>query len=182
MGILPLLIFWDSDRYLSVLFHRTCCIAGVIMEEKLDDQVDDKMEESSDVKIFSLEEVEKHKNNSGDDKSIWMVIHDKVYDVTKFLDEHPGGEEILIEHAGQDSTEAFEDVGHSTDARDMMKEYYIGDLREEDRKGNVDTGPKSWGGGDGAGTNSEGSWMSWLLPVVLAFAASMVYRVYFTKG
>ena len=44
--------------------------------------------------------------------------------------QHPGGEEILIEHAGQDSTEPFEDVGHSTDARDMMKEYLIGELIE----------------------------------------------------
>merc|ERR1712228_616687 len=118
------------------------------MEEKLDDQVDDKMEEGSDLKIFSLEEVEKHKQSSGEDKSIWMVIHDKVYDVTKFLDEHPGGEEILVEHAGQDATEPFEDVGHSTDARDMMKDYLIGELSEEDKKGNVDTGPKPWGDPD----------------------------------
>lgn len=88
---------------------------------------DDKVEE---VKLFSLEEVEKHKKANGDDKSIWFVIHDKVYDVTKFLDEHPGGEEILVEHAGKDSTDEFEDVGHSTDARDMMKEYLIGELRE----------------------------------------------------
>ena len=36
----------------------------------------------------------------------------------------------MIENAGQDSTEAFEDVGHSTDARDMMKEYLIGELIE----------------------------------------------------
>ena len=35
----------------------------------------------------------------------------KVYDVTEFLAEHPGGEEILLETAGTDSTEAFEDVG-----------------------------------------------------------------------
>jgi cytochrome b involved in lipid metabolism len=101
--------------------------------------------------------------------------------VTKFLDEHPGGEEILVEHAGQDSTEPFEDVGHSTDARDMMKEYLIGELREEDKKGNVDTGPKSWS--DGSDGNTDGSsWKSWLLPIVLAFAASVIYRMYFTKG
>ena len=139
-----------------------------------------KMESDKELKIFSLEEVEKHKQASGDDKSIWMVIHDKVYDVTKFLDEHPGGEEILVEHAGQDATEPFEDVGHSTDARDMMKEYLIGDLREEDKKGNVDTGPKPWG--DSANENSEGgSWTSYALPMFLAFAASIVYRMYFTK-
>ena len=36
----------------------------------------------------------------------------QVYDVTKFLVEHPGGEEIMLESAGMDSTEGFEDVGY----------------------------------------------------------------------
>jgi cytochrome b involved in lipid metabolism len=36
----------------------------------------------------------------------------------------------LIENAGDDSTEAFEDVGHSSDAREMMKDYLIGELAE----------------------------------------------------
>ena len=47
---------------------------------------------------------------------------------TLILSQHPGGEEILFENAGQHATEAFEDVGHSTDAREMMKEYLIGEL------------------------------------------------------
>ena len=42
--------------------------------------------------------------------------------------QHPGGEEILIENAGLDSTENFEDVGHSSDAREMLEEYYIGEV------------------------------------------------------
>ena len=44
------------------------------------------MSEENKLKEFSLEEVKNHKS-SNDDKSIWMVIHDKVYDVSKFLDE-----------------------------------------------------------------------------------------------
>ena len=43
---------------------------------------------------------------------------------------HPGGEEILIEHAGQDATEPFEDVGHSSDSSEMMADYLIGELNE----------------------------------------------------
>ena len=46
----------------------------------------------------------------------------------EYLLQHPGGEEILVENSGKISTEEFEDVGHSSDAREMMKEYYIGDL------------------------------------------------------
>merc|ERR1712183_458517 len=100
-----------------------------------------------DDKQYSLEEVESHNIGRGPDKSVWMVIHDKVYDVTKFLDEHPGGEEILIESAGKDSTEAFEGVGHSTE------------VREEDRKGSVDTGPKSWATGASSTQTEESSWL-----------------------
>ena len=35
-----------------------------------------------------------------------------------------------MEQAGRDSTENFEDVGHSTDAREMMEKYFIGDIVE----------------------------------------------------
>ena len=30
----------------------------------------------------------------------WMAHNGKVYDVTKFLEDHPGGPEIMLEHAG----------------------------------------------------------------------------------
>ncbi|XP_063847409.1 cytochrome b5-like isoform X2 [Scylla paramamosain] len=128
-------------------------------------------EKSEGQKVFTLEEVAKHKTPD----SCWFVIHDKVYDVSKFLDEHPGGEEVLLEQAGQNVTENFEDVGHSTDAREMMAEYCIGELCEEDKKHTKDSGPKSWASGDSADQNS---WSSWLLPVGLAFIASLIYRMY----
>ena len=36
----------------------------------------------------------------------------------------------MILLVGGDATEAFEDVGHSTDARELMKDYVIGELPE----------------------------------------------------
>lgn len=42
--------------------------------------------------------------------------------------QHPGGEEVLREQAGGDATESFEDVGHSTDAREMASSMLIGEL------------------------------------------------------
>jgi cytochrome b involved in lipid metabolism len=44
--------------------------------------------------------------------------------------QHPGGCEVLIEQAGKDATENFEDIGHSTDARNMTKQYMIGELAD----------------------------------------------------
>merc|ERR1711979_52954 len=131
--------------------------------------------DTTEVKVYKLVEVAEHNKSKGEDKSIWTVIHDKVYDVTKFLDEHPGGEEIMIENAGLDATEAFEDVGHSTDAREMLAEYLIGELQESDKKGTVDSGPKAWA--SNSGPSEDSGWSSWILPVGLALVASIVYRV-----
>lgn len=79
--------------------------------------------------IVTLEDVKKH--NTRD--SVWFVIHNKVYDVTKFMDEHPGGEEVLLEQAGKDASEIFEDVSHSADAKDLMKNYLVGELPAHER-------------------------------------------------
>lgn len=56
-----------------------------------------------------------------------------------FCLQHPGGEEVLLEQAGADATESFEDVGHSTDAREMLEQYLIGELH---MVGSVSAGKK----------------------------------------
>uniref|UniRef100_A0A674HQI9 Cytochrome b5 n=1 Tax=Taeniopygia guttata TaxID=59729 RepID=A0A674HQI9_TAEGU len=80
-------------------------------------------------RYYRLEEVQKHNNS----QSTWIIIHNRIYDVTKFLDEHPGGEEVLREQAGGDATENFEDVGHSTDARTLSESFIVGELHPDDR-------------------------------------------------
>lgn len=40
-----------------------------------------------------------------------------------------GGEEVLLDVAGQDSTEAFEDVGHSDEAREILEGLKVGTLK-----------------------------------------------------
>ena len=81
----------------------------------------------------------------------------QVYDVTSFMDDHPGGDEVMVSStgtntnyivtnqivwqisenqqfteelcfAGKDATNDFEDVGHSETARNMLDKYYIGDV------------------------------------------------------
>ncbi|MBY8978555.1 hypothetical protein KHP62_22410, partial [Rhodobacteraceae bacterium NNCM2] len=54
---------------------------------------------------------------------------DKVYDTSAFVDEHPGGEEVLLDVGGQDATEAFEDVGHSDEAREILDGLLVGTLK-----------------------------------------------------
>ncbi|CAK7895222.1 hypothetical protein CAAN1_05S02300 [[Candida] anglica] len=79
-------------------------------------------------KVYTLKEVSKHESPN----DLWMVIYNKVYDVTDFLIDHPGGAEVLFDCGGVDATEAFEDVAHSDDALNMLSPYYMGDLHVKD--------------------------------------------------
>eukprot|EP01126_Amoeba_proteus_P062689 TRINITY_DN8568_c0_g1_i7.p1 TRINITY_DN8568_c0_g1~~TRINITY_DN8568_c0_g1_i7.p1 ORF type:complete len:265 (+),score=62.33 TRINITY_DN8568_c0_g1_i7:512-1306(+) len=81
--------------------------------------------ESSEVNEYTMEEVSKHSTP----KDCWMVISGKVYNVSKFVDEHPGGE-IILEGAGKDATQLFEeDFPHSRAAVSQLRDYVIGILR-----------------------------------------------------
>ncbi|NXJ10595.1 CYB5B protein, partial [Odontophorus gujanensis] len=121
-----------------------------------------------------LEEVGKRNSN----REVWLVIHGRVYDVTRFLEEHPGGEEVLLEQAGRDATESFEDVGHSTDAREMLKQYYIGEIHP------VRTSPLA-----NTGWNTvevclyvTHFWSTWLIPIFGALVIGLMYRYYILDG
>lgn len=51
-----------------------------------------------------------------------MTVQVEIYDVSELIS--------IILFSGKDATESFEDVGHSTDARELMKDYHVGDLHE----------------------------------------------------
>jgi len=76
---------------------------------------------------YTLEEVAKHKT----DNDYWTVIKGNVYKIPKkfISDEHPGGD-VIMEGAGIDSTTLFEDIGHSQDAFDQLKDFLIGTLKK----------------------------------------------------
>jgi len=129
------------------------------------------MAEEKEKRIITLEELKEHSTA----KSCWCAIHDKVYDITKFLEEHPGGEEVLLEAAGGYATEPFEDVGHSTDARELMEQYEIGELPEEEREAKSPSSQVSYPEGDGG----QGSaFTSYILPLGLALLAAVLYRYF----
>ncbi|CAJ0929833.1 unnamed protein product, partial [Mesorhabditis belari] len=76
---------------------------------------------------ISREEVAEH----CDYASCWIVLHNDVLDVTEFLEKHPGSMELLLEYAGSDATQVFEDCGHSMQARMLADKYKIGTLPDE---------------------------------------------------
>ncbi|KAJ6095653.1 hypothetical protein N7486_006399 [Penicillium sp. IBT 16267x] len=68
-------------------------------------------------KVFDAEEVAKHNNS----KSCWVILYDKVYDVTDFVPEHPGGANIILKLAGQDATEKYDPVHPAGTLEDNLK-------------------------------------------------------------
>ncbi|KAF2221452.1 FMN-dependent dehydrogenase-domain-containing protein [Elsinoe ampelina] len=57
-------------------------------------------------KVFTYNEVQQHRSVD----SCWVVLYGNVYDVTKFLPDHPGGSKIILQLAGTDATEEYDPI------------------------------------------------------------------------
>lgn len=56
------------------------------------------------------EDVRQHSSK----KDCWVIINNTVYNVTEFLNEHPGGASVILQYAGRDATKAYEAI-HSAE-------------------------------------------------------------------
>jgi cytochrome b involved in lipid metabolism len=79
--------------------------------------------------LIGLDEVRDHCTPSDG----WMVLYDRVYDVTELLRSHPGGEEVMAEYLGYDGTMAFRGVGHSKAVFRVLQGCIVGILPKEER-------------------------------------------------
>lgn len=102
----------------------------------------------SDKPLVSGEEVAKHTTR---ETGVWVIVHGKVYDVTEWLDEHPGGSKIILKYAGKDATEEFEPIHPPGVIGDNLPEdKYIGPLDPNSVKETVHiTAEKEQAGGEG---------------------------------
>ena len=81
---------------------------------------------------ISAQEVAMH--NSPDD--CWIIVSNKVYDVSSYVKLHPGGSATITPYCGEEATRAFEtkDLGrgedHSGFAYSHLDSLYVGDLGE----------------------------------------------------
>lgn len=86
---------------------------------------------SKRVRIYTKEDVEEHNNTA----SCWVSRKGKVYNITKFLVDHPGGDEAIMPYAGKDVEEVMNDTmehDHSESAYEMLEEYIVGRLGAEE--------------------------------------------------
>ncbi|SPO05696.1 related to fatty acid hydroxylase [Cephalotrichum gorgonifer] len=97
---------------------------------------------------FTRAEVEAHNSN----KSLWVTIGTKVYDITDFLEGHPGGPELIEEYAGKDVGDILKNEDshtHSDSAYEILDESLVGFL--------VDSKTASTNGAATAGANGHAS-------------------------
>lgn len=128
------------------------------------------------LKVYTLDEVAAH--NTKED--CWLVIGNetnggpKVYDVSAYMDSHPGGHDVIEDVAGENADEAFEDMGHSPNAREIMKKYLIGELHltEEEKKAMAEKA---------AAAKAKQGNMGMILLVVLVAVAVGVYTQVIAK-
>lgn len=83
------------------------------------------MNTSAHRRTFSDEEIAQHCSKD----SCWLLLGDRVYNVTEFLRLHPGGETLILRHSGTDVSQVVDGPPHrhSENARRWMEQYYIGD-------------------------------------------------------
>ena len=69
-----------------------------------------------------------HKTQS----NCWIIVSGKVYNVTAYINFHPGGASVIIGQCGKDATIAFNTKGgggtHSTSAKNLLAGYLVGTL------------------------------------------------------
>jgi len=120
---------------------------------------------------------------------VWIVMHDDktgdelVYDISKYMDSHPGGSEILMEVAGkcmevdgEDATEMFESIGHTSGAKSERDKHIIGKLKVDPSK------PKRVKIAKASGFESKGGLnMGAVMAVLVIVAIGIYYQLYLNK-
>lgn len=85
---------------------------------------------STDPKTYTTSEVATHNTA----KDCWLIIDQKVYNITSYFGQHPGGNETMTPYCGKEATKAFETKDksraqdHSNRAWSMLDPYFVGDL------------------------------------------------------
>ncbi|KAF7340261.1 Ceramide very long chain fatty acid hydroxylase [Mycena venus] len=85
------------------------------------------------VRIYTAEDVAAHKTQN----NCWLSRRGKVYNVSRFINDHPGGDDIILKYAGKNvdgvmAGKEGESHEHSDAAYEMLDEYQIGRLGTEE--------------------------------------------------
>eukprot|EP01126_Amoeba_proteus_P005651 TRINITY_DN1191_c0_g2_i3.p1 TRINITY_DN1191_c0_g2~~TRINITY_DN1191_c0_g2_i3.p1 ORF type:complete len:224 (-),score=38.47 TRINITY_DN1191_c0_g2_i3:107-778(-) len=130
----------------QLLLFTVCCFVGFVLYKFFfSSEVKSTSASSSSVKPrvfqpmdyerlqeFTISEISAH--NKEDD--CWLIIGTKVYDLTKFVNDHPGGAEAILRQSGpnRDATAGFKGNQHPDTVEDQVRQFLRGKLKEYTRE------------------------------------------------
>mmetsp|Transcript_5783 Transcript_5783/g.8134 ORF Transcript_5783/g.8134 Transcript_5783/m.8134 type:complete len:545 (+) Transcript_5783:74-1708(+) len=79
-----------------------------------------------ELKKYTVAEVAKHNSR----ESIWVIIDGRVYDLTRYIDKHPGGHLMIENMAGKDCTDAFANYHTARVYKHMLPPMLIGEATD----------------------------------------------------
>jgi len=83
--------------------------------------------ENVSTESYSLSQVATHNNAS----SCWTAIRSQVYDMTAWIDQHPGGRQAILSLCGKDGTAAFvAQHGGEAQPEAELKSFFIGNYKK----------------------------------------------------
>ncbi|CAF4272977.1 unnamed protein product, partial [Adineta steineri] len=83
-----------------------------------------KMINESITRVITEEELSQHNKDS----DAWIAVNKYVYDVSKYLKDHPGGIDAIVLASGMDASDNFMAI-HSDHAKGILIKYHIGILK-----------------------------------------------------
>jgi len=84
-----------------------------------------KQTDTSTLKTFTAQEVVTHGNSS----SCWTIINNEIYDLTSFIQNHPGGDKAILSLCGKNGTDAFtKQHGGQSKPENTLAKFVIGNL------------------------------------------------------
>jgi len=73
-------------------------------------------------RTITLRDLQQHNRR----EDAWIAVRGRVYDVTEFMDRHPGGELMLMEGVGKDATKLFDTYHHYLQPEAWLQNSYLG--------------------------------------------------------
>lgn len=78
------------------------------------------------IKYYTLDEIKQHNNKA----SCWTIINNMVYDLTNWIDSHPGGAKAILRLCGKEGTQAFiKKHGGEEKPEKVLEKFKIGILK-----------------------------------------------------
>jgi delta8-fatty-acid desaturase len=113
----------NKDKAMTYREDRGKTVLAPLLPEKLTSKGAKK---NKPLKKYTMKEVAE-KNTR---EELWVSIDGRVYDVTKFVDRHPGGPLVIEDLAGKDCTDAFMNYHQARIYKTMLPAYLIGEVTD----------------------------------------------------